>query len=109
MKDYDTQEEFTETAKNVMNNIAETDNPTDYEVLEVEYRVGPNKDLRGVKLVVATGGPQIEVYPFKKRVDVWQGTTHATVTADETFDGLQAVEGMERLADYYAEMWEAVR
>ena len=109
MKDYDTQEEFTETAKNVMNNIAETDNPTDFEVLEVEYRVGPNKDLRGVKLVVATGGPQIEVYPFKKRVDVWQGTTQASVKADKTFDGADAVEGMERLADYYAEMWGAVR
>ena len=49
------------------------------EVFDTIYYVGSDKEVRGVRLMVAYGGPNVYIDTFRKTVELYWWNEHATV------------------------------
>ena len=105
-RNHNTRKRFIDIAKSELESIAEAD-PTDYNVLDVEYTVGLDGDVREITLITATGGPHVTVELFNRAVEVAHGSSTVRRTENRHLDGDEVAAGFERLAGYYEEMWEA--
>ena len=74
----------TMTCKRIAEELAEISN--DYEALieyfddalDIEYRIGANKEYRSVRVAITLGGPNIFIDTKTDSVDLYWGTEHAS-------------------------------
>jgi len=93
----DIKQRCVDLAKAEVESLAEYEKPRDYSVLDVEYTVSANGDIRQITLTTTTGGPHVEVELFNEVVTVsWGSDSVRRIVRDS-----EAKQTLERLKHHY--------
>jgi len=95
-------EQMRNSIKAQVEQLKELENPKDLNILDADYTVKIDGTITGIKLITATGGPQIEIDLVENRVKgFWGGDVEQKKVRDS-----EAVEAIDKLYDYYEELFE---
>lgn len=90
----------------IIEELKNLENPSDFNVLDVNYSVQLDGTITEINLVVTTGGPHIELSLVSEQINSrWASDTAHRHINEHT--NPEALEGVNRLFDFYEQQWKA--